>query len=152
MLRVDESSLKNNSCKEIFEMGHHLRLYFIFSALVSINTLVIPQRYGIINARINSMNTQKVKTGHVKSYTSKSNKLKTVNDRETNWKESQVKERPSNYPNNSKKNLFLTSLTISLNQEGTKTEKRYVYMNAGKKIYAKQKARRPKSHILSFWG
>ena len=130
-------------------MSHLLRLYFIFLALVSINALVIPQRYGRSNARIKSMNTQKVKTGHVKSYT---NRFKTVNDRESNWKDSQVKEHLSNYPNNSKKNLFLASLTISLNQEGTKTEKRYVYVNAGKKIYAKQKARRPKSHILSFWG
>lgn len=149
MLRVDESSLKNNRSKEIFEMSHLLRLYFIFSALVSINALVIPQRYGRSNARINA---QIVKTRHVKSYTNKSNRFKTANDRESNWKDTQVKELPSNYPNSSKKNLFLASLTVSLNQEGTKTEKRYVYMNAGKKIYAKQKPKRPKSHILSFWG
>lgn len=149
MLRVDESSLKNNSCKEIFEMSHLLRLCFIFSALVSINALVIPQRYGRSNAR---MKTQKVKTGHLKSYTNKSNRFKTVKDRESNWKDSQVEERPSDYPNNPKKNLFLASLTVLLNQEGTKTEKKYIYMNAGKKIYTKQKAKRPKSHILSFWG
>ena len=124
----------------------------MFIVSICISSLVIPKRYKNIHARIRS---QKVKTvrrtigNWVRTNGKESNKFKTVI---SNLDDIQIKERLSKYPKKRRGNVFLTSLAIPLNQEGTKTEKIYVYMSAGNKIYLKQKQKSPKSPILSFWG
>ena len=121
----------------------------MFITSVCINALVIPQRYKKIHARIRSQKVKTVKYAWVRTNGKQSNKFKTLT---TNLDDIQMKERLSKYPKKRRENVFLTSLTIPINQEGTKTEKRYVYMSAANKMYSKQKQKRHKPPILSFWG
>ena len=123
-----------------------LNFFFICTALVSINALVIPRRYRIISTRMRSksFNNVKLQLIHISKI-----ELKTLNE---NSNGEEKRRGLSRFPQDQKGSHFLGSLTVSLNQEGTKTEKRYVYLRVGKKIYAKQKEKGPKSSILSFWG
>ena len=133
----------------ILGVGQLLRLHFIFIVSICISALVIPQRYKKIHARIRSQKVKSVKPALVRTNGKELNKFKTLT---ANLDDIQMKGRKSKYPKKHKKNVFLTSFTIPINQKGTKTEKIYVYMSAANKIYSKQKQKRPKSLILSFWG
>ena len=131
----------------ILGVGHLYRLHFMF--IVCISALVIPQRYKKIHARIRSQKVKSVKPALVRTNGKELNKFKTLT---ANLDDIQMKGRLSKYPKKHKKNVFLISFTIPINQKGRKTEKIYVYMSAANKIYSKQKQKRPKSPILSFWG
>ena len=121
----------------------------MFIVSICISSLVIPKRYKNIHARIRSQKVKTVKPAWVRTNGKESNKFKTVI---SNLDDIQMKERLSKYPKKRRESVFLTSLAIPLNQEGTKTEKIYVYMSASNKIYSKQKQKSPKSPILSFRG
>lgn len=123
-----------------------IKFFFICTSLVSTNALVIPRRYRIISTRMRSARVKNVKPQLIHANKIELKTLKEYSDGD------EKRMRLSRYPQDQKGNHFLGSLTVSLNQEGTKTEKRYVYLRAGKKIYSKQKEKEPKSPILSLWG
>lgn len=58
----------------------------------------------------------------------------------------------SSYPIKYRNFFLLTKYTAPINQEGTRTETRYVYMGSFNKIHTKQKQHSSNSAILSYWG
>ena len=134
-------------CNNITAMKGILNFFFICTALVSINALVIPRRYRIISTSMRS-----TRVNNVKPQLTHTDKIELKKLNENSNGEKRTRMNLSRYSQDQKRSHFLGSLTVSLNQEGTKTEKRYVYLSVGKKIYAKRKEKGPKSPILSLWG
>ena len=127
-------------------MGRVLKLYLIFTLFVAINTLVVPRSYKKINAKVlvNKIRSRNVLYGRVSQ--KQNNKSFLIN------KKNAGQAKMSNYPNKYKNNLLISSYIVSLNQDGTKTERRYIYLKQNEKIHIKERERGYPSVIYSMWG
>ena len=114
-------------------MGRVLKLYLIFTLFVAINTLVVPRSYKKINAKVlvNKIRSRNVLYGRVSQ--KQNNKSFLIN------KKNAGQAKMSNYPNKYKNNLLISSYIVSLNQDGTKTERRYIYLKQNEKIHIKER-------------
>ena len=127
-------------------MGRILKLYLIFTLFVAINTLVVPRSYKKIYAKVlvNKIRSRNVLYGRVSQ--KQNNKSFLIN------KKNAGQAKMSNYPNKYKNNLLISSYIVSLNQDGTKTERRYIYLKQNEKIHIKERERGYPSVIYSMWG
>ena len=127
-------------------MGRVLKLYLIFTLFVAINTLLVPRSYKKINAKVlvNKIRSRNVLYGRVSQ--KQNNKSFLIN------KKNAGQAKMSNYPNKYKNNLLISSYIVSLNQDGTKTERRYIYLKQNEKIHIKERERGYPSVIYSMWG
>ena len=127
-------------------MGRVLKLYLIFTLFVAINTLVVPRSYKKIYAKVlvNKIRSRNVLYGRVSQ--KQNNKSFLIN------KKNAGQAKMSNYPNKYKNNLLISSYIVSLNQDGTKTERRYIYLKQNEKIHIKERERGYPSVIYSMWG
>ena len=127
-------------------MGRVLKLYLIFTLFVAINTLVVPRSYKKIYAKVlaNKIRSGNVLYGRVSQ--KQNNKSFSIN------KKNAGQAKMSNYPNKYKNNLLISSYIVSLNQDGTKTERRYIYLKQNEKIHIKERERGYPSVIYSMWG
>ena len=127
-------------------MGRVLKLYLIFTLFVAINTLVVPRSYKKIYAKVlvNKIRSRNVLYGRVSQ--KQNNKSFLIN------KKNAGQAKMSNYPNKYKNNLLISSYIVSLNQDGTKTERRYIYLKQNEKIHMKERERGYPSVIYSMWG
>ena len=127
-------------------MGRVLKLYLIFTLFVAINTLVVPRSYKKINAKVlvNKIRSRNVLYGRVSQ--NQNNKSFLIN------KKNARQAKMSNYSNKYKNNLLISSYIVSLNQDGTKTERRYIYLKQNEKIHLKERERGYPSVIYSMWG
>ena len=127
-------------------MGRVLKLYLIFTLFVAINTLVVPRSYKKIYAKVlvNKIRSRNVLHGRVSQ--KQNNKSFLIN------KKNAGQAKMSNYPNKYKNNLLISSYIVSLNQDGTKTERRYIYLKQNEKIHIKERERGYPSVIYSMWG
>ena len=127
-------------------MGRVLKLYLIFTLFVAINTLVVPRSYKKIYAKVlvNKIRSRNVLYGRVSQ--KQNNKSFLIN------KKNAGQAKMSNYPNKYKNNLLISSYIVSLNQDGTKTERRYIYLKQNEKIHLKERERGYPSVIYSMWG
>ena len=126
-------------------MGRILKLYLIFTLFVAINTLVVPRSYKKIYAKVlvNKIRSRNVLYGRVSQ--KQNNKSFLIN------KKNAGQAKMSNYPNKYKNNLLISSYIVSLNQDGTKTERRYIYLKQNEKIHIKERERGYPSVIYSMW-
>ena len=124
-------------------MGRVLKLYLIFTLFVAINTLVVPRSYKKIYAKVlvNKIRSRNVLYGRVSQ--KQNNKSFLIN------KKNAGQAKMSNYPNKYKNNLLISSYIVSLNQDGTKTERRYIYLKQNEKIHIKERERGYPSVIYS---
>ena len=127
-------------------MGRILKLYLIFTLFIAINTLVVPRSYKKIYAKVlvNKIRSRNVLYGRVSQ--KQNNKSFLIN------KKNAGQAKMSNYPNKYKNNLLISSYIVSLNQDGTKTERRYIYLKQNEKIHIKERERGYPSVIYSMWG
>ena len=127
-------------------MGRVLKLYLIFTLFVAINTLVVPRSYKKIYAKVlvNKIRSRNVLYGRVSQ--KQNNKSFLIN------KKNAGQAKMSNYPNKYKNNLLISSYIVSLNQDATKTERRYIYLKQNEKIHIKERERGYPSVIYSMWG
>ena len=127
-------------------MGRVLKLYLIFTLFVAINTLVVPRSYKKIYAKVlvNKIRSRNVLYGRVSQ--NQNNKSFLIN------KKNARQAKMSNYSNKYKNNLLISSYIVSLNQDGTKTERRYIYLKQNEKIHIKERERGYPSVIYSMWG
>lgn len=127
-------------------MGRILKLHLIFTLSVAINTLVVPRRYKKIYAKVlvNKIRSRNVLYGRVSQ--NQNNKSFLIN------KKNARQAKMSNYSNKYKNNLLISSYIVSLNQDGTKTERRYIYLKQNEKIHLKERERGYPSVIYSMWG
>ena len=127
-------------------MGRILKLYLIFTLFIAINTLVVPRSYKKIYAKVlvNKIRSRNVLYGRVSQ--KQNNKSFLIN------KKNAGQAKTSNYPNKYKNNLLISSYIVSLNQDGTKTERRYIYLKQNEKIHIKERERGYPSVIYSMWG
>ena len=127
-------------------MGRVLKLYLIFTLFVAINTLVVPRSYKKIYAKVlvNKIRSRNVLYGRVSQ--KQNNKSFLIN------KKNAGQAKMSNYPNKYKNNILISSYIVSLNQDGTKTERRYIYLKQNEKIHIKERERGYPSAIYSMWG
>ena len=127
-------------------MGRVLKLYLIFTLFVAINTLVVPRSYKKIYAKVlvNKIRSRNVLYGRVSQ--KQNNKSFLIN------KKNAGQAKMSNYPNKYKNNILISSYIVSLNQDGTKTERRYIYLKQNEKIHIKERERGYPSVIYSMWG
>ena len=127
-------------------MGRVLKLYLIFTLFVAINTLVVPRSYKKIYAKVlvNKIRSRNVLYGRVSQ--KQNSKSFLIN------KKNAGQAKMSNYPNKYKNNLLISSYIVSLNQDGTKTERRYIYLKQNEKIHIKERERGYPSVIYSMWG
>lgn len=127
-------------------MGKILKLHLIFTLFVAINTLVVPRRYKKIYAKVlvNKIRSRNVLYGRVSQ--KQNNKSFLIN------KKNARQAKMSNYSNKYKNNLLISSYIVSLNQDATKTERRYIYLKQNEKIHIKERERGYPSVIYSMWG
>ena len=130
-------------------MDGTLKVQLIFTLFVVINTLVIPRSYKKIYAKVlvNKIKSRNILYGRLpQTQKSKSFLIKKT------LKESAGQAKLSNCPKKHKKHLLLSSYIVSLNQDGTKTERRYIYIKQNERIHVKERGKGYPSAIYSFWG
>ena len=130
-------------------MDRILKLQLIFTLLAVINTLVIPRRYRKIYGKVvvNKFKSRNILYGRLPQ----KQKSKSLAVNKT-LKKSAGQAKLSNYPNKYNGHLLLSSYTVSLNQDGTKTKRRYIYIKQNEKIHVKERERGYPSVIYSMWG
>lgn len=118
-----------------------LKLRLMFMVVIAVESLVLQRHYSQRHARLLAYTIGRRTPLKSRQENQVSKNRITGSSQET-----------GSYPIKYRKYFLLTRYTAPINQEGTRTETRYVYMGSFNKIHTKQKEHNSNSAILSYWG
>ena len=118
-----------------------LKLHLMFMVVIAVESLVLQRHYSQRHARLLAYTIGRRTPLKSRQENQVSKNRITGGSQET-----------GSSPIKYRKYFLLTRYTAPINQEGTRTETRYVYMGSFNKIHTKQKQHNSNSAILSYWG